>query len=333
MGFGFYNIWIIQSLPEGEWSTGRHLATALKEIPEAEEHVLLDTPVTAGHFLGVLQEIDRQLEESGRIPLLHIEAHGDEEGLKLASGEHIAWSDLKEIFTSINVACRNNLLVVLAACFGDRLVTINSPVERCPMWGCIGPTDEIPAGDLHDSFKAFYINFLETSDLRSAVDTLNRMAEGMPWRFSLVPAEAFLLHAFRAYVQQQGSDEKIAERLEYIVGELEKSHPEKGPVPLWMRSEIEAKLRDHKKYFERFKAYFLMEDLDPANKARFSITFTDVIDDRKHAADHDTDLVSLPNLKRSASETGNYTEERREMYSGLELDDLVAEIKRRRAGG
>ena len=31
--------------------------------------------------------------------------------------------------------------------------------------------------------------------------------------------------------------------------------------------------------------------------------------------------------------TGNYTEERREMCSGLELDDLVAEIKRRRTGG
>lgn len=277
MGFGFYNIWIIQSLPEGKWSTGRHLATALRAIPDVEEHVLLETPVTAGHFLGVLQEIDRQLKDTGRIPLLHIEAHGDEEGLELTSGEHIPWSDLTEIFTSINVACRNNLLVVLAACFGNRLVTINSPVERCPMWGCIGPTGEIPAGDLHDSFQAFYRYFLETVDLRGAVDTLNRMAEGMPWRFSLVPAEAFLFQAFRAYVQQQGSDEKIAERLGYVVGELEKSHPEKGQVPLWMRSEIEAKLRDHEKYFEQFKTHFLMEDLDPANKGRFSITFADVI--------------------------------------------------------
>jgi hypothetical protein len=44
----------------------------------------------------------------------------------------------------------------------------------------------------------------------------------------------------------------------------------------------------------------------------------------------DADLVSVRSLKRSASETGNYTEERREMYSGLELDDLVTEIKRRR---
>ena len=46
----------------------------------------------------------------------------------------------------------------------------------------------------------------------------------------------------------------------------------------------------------------------------------------------DTDLVAVRSLKRSASVEGNYTEERREMYSGLELDDLVAEIKRRRAG-
>jgi hypothetical protein len=29
--------------------------------------------------------------------------------------------------------------------------------------------------------------------------------------------------------------------------------------------------------------------------------------------------------------TGNYTEERREMYSGVELDDLVSEIRRRRS--
>jgi hypothetical protein len=44
----------------------------------------------------------------------------------------------------------------------------------------------------------------------------------------------------------------------------------------------------------------------------------------------DTDLVSPPSLKRSDSGTGNYTEDRRERYSGLELDNLVTEIKRRR---
>lgn len=31
--------------------------------------------------------------------------------------------------------------------------------------------------------------------------------------------------------------------------------------------------------------------------------------------------------------TGNYTEERRETYSGLDLDDLLAEIKDRKTAG
>jgi len=47
----------------------------------------------------------------------------------------------------------------------------------------------------------------------------------------------------------------------------------------------------------------------------------------------DTDLVSTRSLKHSLPRVGNYMEERREMYSGLELDDLIAEIKRRRTEG
>jgi hypothetical protein len=35
-------------------------------------------------------------------------------------------------------------------------------------------------------------------------------------------------------------------------------------------------------------------------------------------------------INQFTSGTGNYTEERREMYSGMEIDDLVSEIQRRR---
>lgn len=35
-------------------------------------------------------------------------------------------------------------------------------------------------------------------------------------------------------------------------------------------------------------------------------------------------------INQFTSGTGNYTEERREMYSGMEIDDLVSEIRRRR---
>jgi hypothetical protein len=37
-------------------------------------------------------------------------------------------------------------------------------------------------------------------------------------------------------------------------------------------------------------------------------------------------------INQFTSGTGNYTEERREIYSGMEIDDLVSEIRRKRAG-
>jgi hypothetical protein len=47
----------------------------------------------------------------------------------------------------------------------------------------------------------------------------------------------------------------------------------------------------------------------------------------------DTDLVSTRSPKQAAPGEDNYTEERRKMYSGVKLDDLVTEIKRRRTEG
>lgn len=44
----------------------------------------------------------------------------------------------------------------------------------------------------------------------------------------------------------------------------------------------------------------------------------------------DADLSRIAASSSAAPGTGNYTEERRELYSGLELDDLVTELKRRR---
>jgi hypothetical protein len=37
-------------------------------------------------------------------------------------------------------------------------------------------------------------------------------------------------------------------------------------------------------------------------------------------------------INQFTSGTGNYTEERREIYSGMEIDDLVSQIRRKRAG-
>ena len=39
-----------------------------------------------------------QMTRDGHAPILHLEAHGDVEGLELASGEHVKWAELLQVW-------------------------------------------------------------------------------------------------------------------------------------------------------------------------------------------------------------------------------------------
>jgi hypothetical protein len=164
MSFGLYRIHILQSLPAGELSTGRHLYRFLQELSDASDYVSFDEPETAEDFRGALINIRDHLLSTGEIPLLHIETHGDPDGITLRSGQSLGWCQLKGILTEINIASKLNLMVVLAACHGDNLVKTMRLTDRCPIWGSIGPQTTVPAGGLLDSFKIFYKEFRHHSN-------------------------------------------------------------------------------------------------------------------------------------------------------------------------
>ncbi len=54
----------------------------------------------------------------GHIPILHISAHGDSEGIQISDGTVIPWADLRQLLAPINIALDNKLLVCLSCCEG-----------------------------------------------------------------------------------------------------------------------------------------------------------------------------------------------------------------------
>src|SRR5689334_11818073 len=93
-GFSFYRIHILESLPSSELHTGKRLHEFLSAIPGNADHVSLDQCVGIDNFFSALANIRANLEMSGEIPLIHIEAHGSKDGLALASGEFLRWAEL-----------------------------------------------------------------------------------------------------------------------------------------------------------------------------------------------------------------------------------------------
>lgn len=274
-GFGFYRIHILQSLLDGDMNTGLHLFRALQDRSDTEGHVEFTRIAGASELLGALSLIQHNLQETGQIPLIHLEVHGRVEGFDLSSREFLEWAQLKEILTEINIGCSSNLFIAVSACQGENLVRMVRLTEPAPFWGCLGPREKsVQAGALVDTFTSFYASLLEASDVRQALEVCGG---GLPLDnkpFVLWPAHYYFMAAYRGYLGTFCTSEALAQRVDFITSEFMHSAGEQVSVPPDLRARILADLNDHESFFEAAKRSFFMLDRFPENERRFEVEFS-----------------------------------------------------------
>jgi hypothetical protein len=92
--------------------------------------------------------------------VLHLEAHGDAEGLEGPDGaggrELLRWEELTEPLRNLNVATRCNLVLVAAACTGFAAVKAFKKGPRAPALALVGPLEPIGSGRLLAALKEYY---------------------------------------------------------------------------------------------------------------------------------------------------------------------------------
>lgn len=105
----------------------------------------------------------------GTQPLIHIEAHGDKiNGLQIGE-DFLAWSELINLVTPLNVLTENNCGLVLASCFGAE-ITKSLPINKpCPFNFIIAPRAEEKAGKIRDKMTEFYKELMSSSNFNSAL--------------------------------------------------------------------------------------------------------------------------------------------------------------------
>jgi len=133
------------------------------------------------------------IARSGHSPVVHLDMHGNTDGLKVASSEVLAWAEFAPLLIEINRASRMNLLVVAAACHGWHMTDILRPTDRAPAWGIIGPPDSVTAGELYEATKRFYATLLATLDLPTPLNPFSAIR--MPFFITLRERRAFLRHS------------------------------------------------------------------------------------------------------------------------------------------
>jgi len=279
----FTKLWVIESLPDGELKTGKNLVdNQLEDAKIAQQNLKVNfkQPVTKSEFFEVLEKIkDESL--NGEFPMIHIECHGCEDGLGVASGELIEWDELREHFIDINKSCQLNLMIVVAACNGANLIKVSTKLDAAPFWAIIGPESEVTAGNIQVNFGNFYKIFFKDLDGDKAIKALNLGKSGSDRKYHFLSAEGLFSRAYLKYYKSHCIGKGKSERIESLTSQAMQNPEVKNRGVNWARIQIKNGLRDEDKHFEKLKKRFFFIDKYPNNANRFKISREDIVDEKQ----------------------------------------------------
>lgn len=278
--FRIGGIHIIESLPAGHLRTGERLFEMLDPLVAAIHpglSVHFWRSKTRDELFRRLAEVASDIRDRRRAPLLHIETHGGPDGIELASGEHVRWADLKQPLTELNLLCRLNLIVVLAACDGAGLLEVIQPVDRAPAWAVIGPSRQVTAGEIEDAHSVFYRELLTKRDAARAWMAMNATVRRGDSPFRIHRAERMFQEVMRGYFESLCTEQTLAERVERLVTQAAARAGASGSWLRHFRVTATEYISDHRARFEETKKHFFFSDLCPENAARFRVCLDDCL--------------------------------------------------------
>jgi hypothetical protein len=91
-------------------------------------------------------------------PILHISAHGNEEGIQLSSGQVLQWAVLRQYLLPINTALNNNLLVCMSCCKGYSGTRMAMFVQDAgyPFYAIVANSEDPLWADTAVAYSTFY---------------------------------------------------------------------------------------------------------------------------------------------------------------------------------
>lgn len=166
---------VIESLSKDEPQTGKDLYDCvLKYKPYFNKEVITEfyEVSTIKDFEITFDTILNNLQPDETI-LIHVESHGNEDGIGLVSGELIGWKDLFALTRPINEKSTNLLIITMSMCKGGFGALDIEPEKRAPFRALIGTPRIALASHLLECFTIFFQNFANMLDVSKAFNLMN----------------------------------------------------------------------------------------------------------------------------------------------------------------
>lgn len=147
-----------------------------KDLKLDIEHASVNNPIgvvllrvaTPADFIAALEGI---AEDFSIIPIVHIVAHGNEDGIKLIDG-FVQWHQVLLSLQKINIRLKNRLAVVLALCLGAHMIRHIDHYDRAPFNILLSPHSSIDHGILERLMTVFYQGLLKNNSFSEGVKAM-----------------------------------------------------------------------------------------------------------------------------------------------------------------
>ncbi len=201
--------------------------------------------------------------------IVHFEIHGDARraGIVLASREFLPWHLVSDALRRLNVIMKNSIVLVLGTCSGAFVLTAvaNSPFERAPFYGVIGPDRPVVNSFLPIGFSAFYKTLLVAGDFVAAVSELR--ARTLPEYGGYDCAHLFRIGLEKYSEYSQGAH--LAKRVKKIMRRLPAHTIALAGSRDRARQTVASQIRETATDRHALYRHFIMADLYPENEERF----------------------------------------------------------------
>jgi len=261
MAFVDFNaLTLIESLRPGERTTGTELYNALRSVKGFPVDLFFVTMTKKQEFLDHLKMVQHEARTLDHWPILHVEIHGNQNGLGFTNGSFLTWDELVTELRATNVALKNHLVITLAVCKGAYILRTIQPQEPSPFFGIIGSFDEEDDIGLRAGFGAFYQSLFATLNFNQAHAALRTH---LP-TFRMLTASDLFRRAYDHYRKTDLTPDAVEKRINAIVTATQDAVPTADARKYARQQLIEEDENRRQEWWRRF----VMADLDPRNATR-----------------------------------------------------------------
>lgn len=276
-GFQFDKIYVLEGLKSTERKTGKELYDDLLRWKSMQitgltaEYVPLQNKQD---FIDAFKTIKNDVDKNGIYPVVHLELHGNKNGLGTPSGEFVTWSEIYNLLIAINIETNNNVFLTLGVCMGGYLMQEIKVDRECPFWGFVGSFDTLYNSDIIIRYTEFYTELFSSFDLNISFNKLKAANTGIPADYRFINSEQTFKNIYNRYLHTQFTPEIIKKRFEDGV-KAEKVDLKDRNKKNWYYTHFKAALQRTKRvFFEEHRDKFFMIDKYPENREIYLVNYT-----------------------------------------------------------